>query len=255
MKQNFYKICLLLCICFSTSTLKAQDGAMVKTTTDITIDNVGNALCEFKTKYSAMYWDNFLKTVGNNTSILKNQLIKAFPKYELRDFSYSQDADERTNSIKFKMLGAMKIDKNGKWTTDLDQKNPDITKLSEKEFLLMESGNALKIHLPEGTTDAKIVPNNFGKAVLTYSADLAGPMGSWPLYLGIGMLVAGGFLLFKNRKKQNASPVYIPVDPRIDNRGGGNYINQPNRVDVAAPQKDEIYKTANTAPHNRPTDN
>ena len=75
MKQALNKIYLLSFFCLAGLAIKAQDGSPVKTTTDITIDKVGNAVCEFKTKYSAMYWDIFLKTVGSNTSILKNQLI------------------------------------------------------------------------------------------------------------------------------------------------------------------------------------
>ena len=237
-------------------TIKAQDGVPVKITTDITIDKVGNAVCEFKTKYNAIYWDNFLKTVGGNTSILKNQLIKAFPKYELRDFKYSQDADDRTNSITFKMLGVMSVDKNGKWTTDLDQKNPDITKLSDKDFLLIEDGNSMKIHLPEGTADAKIEKDTFGQAVLTYPADLSGPMGNWPLYLGLGMLVAGIFLLFRNMQKKQITPaVYIPTDSRIDDRGGAGQITQPKRVDAAPHQNVEVPRQTNPAEENRPTDN
>lgn len=256
MKQTLNKIYFLCFFSLLSLALKAQDGVPIKITTDITIDKIGNAMCEFKTKYNAMYWDNFLKTVGSNTSILKNQLIKAFPKYELTDFKYSQDADDRTNSIQFKMLGVMNINKDGKWSTDLDQKNPDITKLSEKDFLLVEDGNSMKIHLPEGTTDAKIEKNNFGKAVLTYPADLRGPMGNWPLYLGLGMLVAGGFLLFRNMQKQRVAPaVYIPVDSRIKNQSGSNQITQPKRVDAPPYNNDEAYRQTNATEQNRPTDN
>ena len=150
----------------------------------------------------------------------------------------------------------MNVDKNGKWSTDLDQKNPDITKLSDKDFLLIEEGNSLKVHLPEGTTDAKIEKNSFGKAILTYPADLSGPMGNWPLYLGLGMLVAGGFLLFRNMQKQKVTPaIYVPSDSRIDNQGGANQITQPKRMDAPSQQNEETHRQTNSTEQHRPTDN
>ncbi len=186
----------------------------VKMTTDITVDQKGIALCEFTTKYNAAYWANFLQTVGSNTSILKNAMIKQFPKYELTDFKYSQDADERTNKVSFKMLGGTEI-KNGRWILELDQKDPDMTKLSDKDYLFMSNGNALKIHLPEGTTDAKVEKDTFGKAILTYPAESGGVMGSWPIFAGILLALGGGFLLFRNMKNtKQLKTVYDHAVPR-----------------------------------------
>ena len=227
--QNKFLIIFLL---FS-QLLSAQETASYKTVTDITVDEVGNAVCEFKTKYNAEAWDTFLKTVGSNTSILKNNLIKSFPKYELTDFNYSQDTDERTNTIKFKILGMMAINKEGDWTTDLDAKDPDVTKLSDTDFLLTIEGNAMKIHLPPGTEDAKIAKNTFNKAILTYPADEGGALGSWPMILGILMVLGGGYLLFRNMKagKQLNTVYDNHVErERLDGQKQRNLVNGHNNA-------------------------
>lgn len=200
--------------------------AQVKTSIEMTVDNVGAVICEYSTKYSAAYWDNFTKTVGNNTSIIMNGLIKVFPKYHLSDFNYSQDQNERSNKVKFKIEGMMGINKDGKWEADLDRTNPDITKISEKEFLLIEEGVTLKIHLPSGTDDAKVEKNSFNKAILTYSPGSVGGSGNIMRYAGILLALAGGFLFFKNRQRVTTQPglrtIYQQVTPH-------NQVNQADK--------------------------
>ncbi len=200
MKHCLIKLFSCLLLTFAAIQTNAQDGPGFKTTMDFTIDKVGAVICQYSTKYSAINWDNFTRTIGNNTSILKNMLIRTFPKYQLSEFDYSQDANERTNKIKFKMDGMMVIGKDGKWWADLDQKNPDITKVSNSEFLLIAEGNTLKIHLPPGTDDAKVEKDSFGKAMLTYSADGGSRMGTILMILGIAMAIGGTWLLIKNMK-------------------------------------------------------
>lgn len=209
MKKNILAILVTLSIfAIHPEVLKAQDDPGVKTTVDITVDNVGDAVCDFKYKYNAAYWDYFTKTIGNNTSIIKNNILRVFPKYNLTDFDYSQKSDERTNTVKFKILGMVYIDKNGRWTADLDTKNPDITKISDKDYLLMESGNQIKIHLPAGTSDSKIEKDSFGKAVLTYPADETGGTGKMFMIGGLVLMAAGGFLLYRNMKAPKLKTMY-----------------------------------------------
>jgi hypothetical protein len=199
-------------------------SAQVKTSMEMTVDNVGAIVCEYTTKYSAAYWDNFTKTVGSNTSIIMNGLVKVFPKYHLSDFSYSQDQNERSNKVKFKIEGMIGINKQGKWEGDLDKTNPDITKVSDKEYLVVEEGAILKIHLPSGTDDAKVEKNSFNKAILTYSPSSVGGSGKIMRYAGILLALAGGFLLFKSRQRAKVQTgirtIYQQVTPH-------NQVNQP----------------------------
>jgi hypothetical protein len=181
-------------------------SAQVKTSIEMTADNVGAIICEYNTKYNAAYWDNFTKTIGNNTSIIMNNLKKVFPKYHLSDFNYSQNQNEQSNKVTFKIEGMMGINKAGKWEADLDKTNPDITKVSDKEYLLVEEGAILKLHLPSGTDDAKVEKNSFNKAILTYSPSSVGGSGKIMRYAGILLALAGVFLLFKNRQRAKVQP-------------------------------------------------
>ena len=233
MKNIIIKLLVVLVFITINNSVQAQESpAGYKTTVDMTVDNVGAVICEYNTKYNATSWDNFTKSVGSNTSILMNNLIKIFPKYHLSEFNYSQDANERSNKVKFKIDGMMNINKDGKWEADLEKKNPDITKVSDKEFLLIEEGTTLKIHLPSGTDDAKVEKNSFGKALLTYSPSTSGGMGNILRYLGILVVLAGGWLLFKNmqgtKTPQHLNTVYEPIithkeiNPPHENKEIGN---------------------------------
>ena len=52
--------------------IKAQQETPVKTNLQITADEVGDAVCEMQNKYTAAAVYLFTRTVGTNTSILKN---------------------------------------------------------------------------------------------------------------------------------------------------------------------------------------
>ncbi len=210
-------IIIILTACAITSTAIAQEYSY-KTAVDVSVDNVGTATCEYKTKYTAAYWDLFTKTIGTNTSILKNNLIRMFPKQLLSDFKYSQEADEKTNTVTFKVNGMMKLDDDGKWEADLEKKDPDITKISNTEFLLIEDGNTMKIHLPPGTTDAKVEKNSFGKAMLTYSAKQGGMMGWLMMGAGILCILGGGFLMYKNSKQNQGTPIRTIYDQQQEHK-------------------------------------
>lgn len=214
MKNSIIKL-LIVFIAIHNAAQAQENPAGYKTSVDMTVDNAGAIICEYSTKYSAANWDNFNRQIGNNTSILMNNFIKIFPKYHLSEFNYSQDANERTNKVKFKIDGMMNINKNGKWEADLEKKNPDITKVSDKEFLLIEEGTTLKIHLPPGTDDAKVEKNSFGKALLTYSPNTSSGMGNIFRYSGILIALAGAWLLFKNRKGAKTKPVLNTVYEQI----------------------------------------
>jgi hypothetical protein len=183
-----------------------QEVNGLKQNFDITMDNKGDAMCEVSMKLNASQWDMFKKNLGNNTSILKREMEKALPKYFLSDFNYSEDAMDRSYTVKFKAQGLCIINKNGKWEGKLDSKNPDVTKLSDREFVInsnMVSDGVFiqqvqKIHLPSGAEGAKIEKDSFGKAILTYSTGEGGSS-KLTLFGGIGLILAGGGLFFKNR--------------------------------------------------------
>lgn len=174
---------------------------------DITMDDVGNAKIEVSMKLTASQWDVFKKNMGNNTSIMKREMEKAMPKYYLSDFNYSEDQMERIMKIKFNALGLTKINEQGIWEAKLDTKDPDFTKLSDREFVInstmINNGMLMqatqKIHLPSGASDARIDKDSFGKAVLTYKTGSSGG-GKMLTYGGIALILGAGFLFYRNSK-------------------------------------------------------
>lgn len=214
MKNKFLKIIF----CFAALQLfiytnKAQEVVQgLKQTFDITMDDLGNAEVKVSMKLNAAQWDAFKKNMGNNTSILKRGMVDALPKYYLSDFNYSEEPMDRTYAMKFKVLGLATAGKNGKWQAELESKNPDITKLSDREFVMtqdmMSDGMLIqqtqKLHLPSGASGAKVEKDSFGKAVMTYSTG-SGLLPTIINIAGILLIVAGCWIFYRNQtsKKNN----------------------------------------------------
>jgi len=98
------------------------------------------------------------------------------------------------------------VDSKGKWVAALDQKDPNITKITDNQFLLVDDATALtmKISLPSSATGTKIEKDAFGKAILTYTAPVSGGMmGNIIKYLGFLVAAGGIFLFVKNRGTLN----------------------------------------------------
>jgi hypothetical protein len=212
MKNIFLKT-LFCSLCFYISVnAKAQEEVKgIKQIFDITMDDLGNAAVEVTMKLNASQWDMYKKNIGNNTSVIKRSMETALPKYYLSNFNYSEDQMERTYKIKFNLAGLTTVNGNGKWEGKLDSKDPDITKLSDREFVMasnmMMNGTLFqvteKIHLPPDAEGAKIEKDSFGKAVLTYSTG-GGMMSKATLFIGIALMLAGGGLFFKNRQSSKS---------------------------------------------------
>lgn len=197
----------LMCCFFASSAFAQQEVKGIKQVFDFHVDELGNAMIEVTMKLNASQWDMFKRNIGNNTSILKREIEKALPKYFLSDFQYSEEAMDRTYKLKFKALGLASINSNGRWEAKLETKDPDVTKLSDREFIIntdmMTNGMLIqqtqKIHLPESAADGKIEKDSFGKAVMTYSSN-NGTMSKASMYGGIALILAGAALFFFNSR-------------------------------------------------------
>ncbi len=208
MKKHLIKLIALFLLINTTYTSNAQEVVQgIKQVFDITPDNIGNAMVEVSMKLNAQQWDMFKRNTGNNTNIFKRNMEKALPKYYLTDFNYSEDQMDRSYKIKFKVLGLCYLNKDGLWESKLEVKNPDVTKLSDKEFVLTQDvlmngtlfQQTQKVHLPDGVKDARIDKDSFGKAVLHYSTS-TGSFFSVISIIGMLLTLGGGFLLFKSSR-------------------------------------------------------
>lgn len=209
MKIIFKKCCCVIAFfCLLFVTVAQEEIKGLKQVFDITVDELGNATVEVSMKLNASQWDMFKRNVGNNSSVLKREIEKALPKYFLSDFNYSEDAMDRSYKLKFKALGLASINGNGKWESKLETKDPDITKLSDRDFVMnmdLASNGMLiqqtqKIHLPPSAQGAKIEKDSFGKAVMTYSTG-AGMASRASLFVGIGLILAAAVLFIRNSQQ------------------------------------------------------
>jgi len=198
---NIKQLVILLFIFCVAIKSNAQDKGY-KINMEMTTDEKGDAAINVVIKYNAQNWDVVKSNHGTDASVLKNIWKKEFPKYQLTEFDIKTDDMERTSTSKFKILGMLKVDANGKWIASLDQKSPDITKISDNQFMLVDEATAqtLKINLPKSASGAKVENDAFGKAVLTYTAPMpGGGIGNAIKYLGFAVIAGGIFLFFKNR--------------------------------------------------------
>ncbi len=208
MRNVFAKYFFIFFIaCFASVKTSAQDEtAGFKINMELTADEKGIVAINLKTKYNALYWDRFRQKEGRNKSIIKNNYIKAFVKYQLTDFDIVNNDMEQTSYVRFNLLGLLKLDEGGKWIAELDTKDPDITKISETQFVMVDEDMAqsYKINLPASAKNSKIEKDPFGKAILTYTATVIRSDSAALLkYTGILIAAAGIFLFFKNRFSKN----------------------------------------------------
>ena len=218
MKAQRIKIVLTLFLSiFAFNVISAQEEVKgMKQRLEINVDELGDAEINLIMKLNASQWDIFKKTIGNNPAYLKREIIKGMPAFYLTDFKYEEDPMERTYKMSMKGLGAVEVNENGKWESNLEMKDPEIIQLNNQQFRLnlnmLTNGVFIEqvqlINLPKNARKAKIETDSFGYAVLTYESGTGtGKM----LAKGAGLiLILSGILLgIFNRKvkgKENEIP-------------------------------------------------
>lgn len=203
MKKIYLFIASLIVISYAR--VNAQQVDPLKENMTMDIDNIGDGHMQVSMTYNAAQWDNFQKIYGSNAAeLLKRQMERSLPAYYLQNWDYKEDAMNRTYSLSFEALGLARIDDNGNWVIDMDQKNPDITKISDRNYALTTTWNSygvlvqelMKINLPEGAGNISQDKNAFGKAIFTYEMS-PGHKGARLLFLlGGALLIAAGVVFY-----------------------------------------------------------
>lgn len=170
------------------------------------VSGLGDAHIEASMTLDASQWDNYKRLIGNNPDILKRQMERTFPGYFLQNFNYKEDVMNRGWTLSFDALGLGKVNSRGQWQVDLNSKNPDITKISDRNYVLTSNysnGGTLmqeidNINFPDVTSDIKQDKDALGKAIFTYSSSAGGGYGGWlSLISGAILFLAGIGLLIK----------------------------------------------------------
>ncbi|MBL0341115.1 MAG: hypothetical protein IPP71_09425 [Bacteroidetes bacterium] len=209
--NSLNKLFFIVVLVFITQPAPSQQSDVIKQSMNFIVDENGNGLIEISMKLNASTWDNFKRTMGTNVSILKREMERALPGYFLQDFDYKEEEMERTYTLSMKALGVCEVDKKGKWVLAMEEKNPDVTKVSDNIYLLTNTINEngmvlqqnIKVTFPESASNVEINKDSFGKAKFTFEMP-SGRVGGIPVYLisGIGLLAGGLFSLFRKKKTE-----------------------------------------------------
>jgi hypothetical protein len=168
---------------------------------EMKIDSIGNAKITVSMNMTAQQWQVWLSSLGNNPAALKREIERSMPAYFLDDFKLDKDDMNRSFNLSLKAYGVCEIDKRGKWTIDTDQKNANVTELTDHKFMLVSSppelGGTVQqtflIEFPAEAKDIKVDKDAFGQSVFDFKMD--GPSSSgfnFLRYAGIFFIVIGG---------------------------------------------------------------
>lgn len=206
MKKIFVLIALLTVIVYTSAVAQEQLDPLKQNIT-YTINKLGDAHVDVSRTFNASQWDNYKKIYGANAAdLLKREMERTLPAAYLQNFNYKEDEMNRTFTLSFDALGFAKVNDNGDWQIDVGIKNPDITKVSDNNYVMTVSYNTqgallqdvIKLNLPDGSSNVAQQNNAFGKPIFTYDATPARKgFGMIFLILGVVMIAASVVIYFK----------------------------------------------------------
>lgn len=173
---------------------------------DMKVDAIGNSKITLSMTMNASQWQTWLQSVGNNPAALKREMERAMPAYFLDDFKLDKNDMERSFVLTLNAYGACKVDKRGNWTLDTDQKNANITELTERKFILVSSppelgGNVQQtftIEFPEEAENIKIDKDAYGKTLFKFKMRNATAGFNVMLWAGILLILVGAGWFSRN---------------------------------------------------------
>ncbi|HVV55337.1 MAG TPA: hypothetical protein VHC47_08435 [Mucilaginibacter sp.] len=206
MKKIFILTAILIGIIYTSAVAQEQLDPLKQNIT-YTINKLGDAHVDVTRTFNASQWDNYKKIYGANAAdLLKREMERTLPAAYLQNFNYKEDEMNRTFTLSFDALGFAKVNDNGDWQIDVGIKNPDITKISDNNYVMTVSYNSqgsllqdlIKLNLPSGSSNVAQQNNAFGKPVFTYDATPARKgFGMIFLILGVLMIAASVVIYFK----------------------------------------------------------
>ena len=178
---------------------------------EMRIDSIGNAKLNISMTMNAQEWQIWNSNYGNNPSALKRDIERGLPAFFLDNFKLEKDDMNRSYNLSLNAYGVCDINKRGKWIVDTDQKNAQLTELTENKYMLVSSppefgGNLQQtyiIELPEDAKNIKTDKDAFGKSVFEF--DMEPPSSGFNLmrWAGILLIVVGGGWAGKNVLSKN----------------------------------------------------
>lgn len=185
----------------------------------INLDKLGNATMVLNQKMTASQWATFKTSqIYNDPAMAKRDMERSMSTYVIDDFKRDMDEMNRQVTLTLKVSSYAQYKGNGQWSLKIDSKNPQVTKLTDKAYMI--SGNAamgnslvqqiFKIYFPGNASDVTQTTDEFGKAIFTYNAG-SGIMTyfKWNNIVGILLILAAVFFLLKSQKGQKYNTVRV----------------------------------------------
>jgi len=197
-KTLFFSIFLLnVCLAF------AQQS---KQNIEMKVDNIGNAKVTVSMSMNASQWQQWNATFGNNPSALKREIERSMPAFFVDDFKFEKDDMNRSFTLSLNAYGACKIDKRSKWIMNTDQKDAQLTELTNHKYMLVSSppeyGGTLQqtfiIEFPEAAHDIKTNKDAYGKSTFEFKMDNPSTSINYMRWSGFLLIVIGGSWFGKN---------------------------------------------------------
>jgi len=173
---------------------------------EMILDEIGNAKINISMTMNAAQWQQWNGTYGTNPSALKRDMERSMPAFILDDFKLDKDDMNRSFNLSLNAYGVCKIDKRGRWIMDTDQKDAQLTELTEHKYMLVSSppefGGTIQqtyiIEFPEEAEGIKIDKDSFGKSIFEF--EMENPSSSLNLIRtsGLILLIVGGSWFGKN---------------------------------------------------------
>ncbi len=167
---------------------------------DMKIDAIGNAQISLSMTMNAQEWQNWLATLGNNPAALKREIERSMPSYFLDDFKLEKDEMNRSFNLSLNAYGVCEINKRGVWTIDTDQKNANLTELTEHKYMLVSSPPELggtvqqtfTIEFPEEAQNIKVDKDAFGNSIFKFDMENSTSNFNIMRWAGLFLIVIGG---------------------------------------------------------------
>lgn len=194
-------LCFLSVFCLMLNAQQSQQKIEMK------LDSLGNAKIKISTTLSAQQWQTWNANFGNNPAALKREMERNMPAYFLEDFKLDKDDMNRTFSLSLSALGVCKIERSGKWIFETDQKDANISEITEHKYMLvsvpLEFGGMVQqtfyVEFPKAAENVEVTKDAFGKSIFTF--DMNEPTSSSFNYMriaGILLVIIGGGWSGKN---------------------------------------------------------
>jgi len=192
----FFSLCVLV---------TSVSGQGLQQKIDMDIDGLGNAAISISMTLPAQQWQAWNQNFGNNPSALKRDIERSMPAYFLEDFNLEKNDMDRSFKVSLKAPGICKVDKKGRWYLTTDEKDAQLTELTDHKYMMVQSprefGGGMQqttmVTFPDAASDIELEKDSFGKTVFRFAMDQPASAGGMMLWVGLALMVAGvSWLLF-----------------------------------------------------------